>query len=308
MRRRFIVFGEARSGTTILTTLLGAQPGARAQPALVGGALRMVKRWGRGVTSALSPAERVAVAGALNEALARGGREPLEPDACSTLAAAVEAALDALDDDAWLVGTKCHGPDALIEPLLDHADLHVLYLARDPRDVIRSRARRGETHLARKLVGWRRSIAIARRIHHRRFLFVRYEDLVRDLRGTFARVGLAFGWPLDPAAAEAWRRPAGQRPNTSFDDDLTRLDPAPAERWRGAPDDPWVQHAQVTCAHEIARLGYAPGPPVPPSVRAAAHLRDRWATLRRTAGDATRSLQARRRPRELGDASEVHTT
>lgn len=291
MRRRFIVFGEARSGTTILTTVLGAQPGARSEVAALGEAPRMVARWGRGVTSALSPSERVAIAAALNEPHALRGRRPVEPDACSSLATAVPSALDALGDDTWLVGTKSHGPDAFIRPLLEHAGVHVLYIARDPRDVIRSRARRGETHLARKLVGWRRSIATARRIHHRRFLFLRYEDLVRDLPGTFERLRLAFGWPLDLAAAQAWRRPPRQRPNTSFDDDLTRLEPGPAERWREAPDDPWVQHAQVTCAHEIATLGYAPGTSVPASVRAAAQLRDRWAATRRTAGDAVRSVQ-----------------
>ncbi len=76
--------------------------------------------------------------------------------------------------------TKCPGDEILAFPLLyiDKA-LHFVYMLRDPRDVIVSMHGRARGEYWTNLRAWRESVATMRRLNgHRRFITVRYEDLV----------------------------------------------------------------------------------------------------------------------------------
>jgi hypothetical protein len=65
--------------------------------------------------------------------------------------------------------------------LLIDRHLHVIAMLRDPRDVIVSRHRNDPKRYWAPLRFWKRHAQVIRRLrHHRRFILVRYEDLVRN--------------------------------------------------------------------------------------------------------------------------------
>lgn len=76
--------------------------------------------------------------------------------------------------------TKCPGDEILVHPLISFdKDLYFIYMLRDPRDVIVSRHNRAHDEYWTNLRAWRESVATMRRLKdHRRFVIVRFEDLV----------------------------------------------------------------------------------------------------------------------------------
>jgi len=80
-------------------------------------------------------------------------------------------------------------------------DLHVVFLLRDPRDVVASRHKLDPGRYWTNLRIWKRALAAARRVFdHPRFVLLRYEDLVRDPEGTQAELArrLPFLTPTGP--------------------------------------------------------------------------------------------------------------
>ncbi|MBX3274610.1 MAG: sulfotransferase [Sandaracinaceae bacterium] len=296
---RLVLVGEQRSGTTLLARMLDAQPGVRVRVAALTFALRFAADRGLAPRAPLGALAREALARELTRGLAAAGvGARLAPADFATFAEAAQRAIDAIGADgsgdrARVAGSKEHAPAAMIAPLLRDAGVHVLYLVRDPRDVVRSRARRGEGELARKLVSWRESVGAALALDHPRLCVVRYEDLARDPAGAFARIEAAFGWGLDPVLAAAWRPLAGQPTNTSFGVELDAVDARPVERWREAPREPWVRFAGAYCAPELARLGYAPGPPLAAWEARSHRALGAAVAWRRRAGALLRHLRAR---------------
>ncbi len=293
-RGRLLVIGEQRSGTTLLADLLDAQPGVRMEVGVLADALAFVRDRGGSLRAPLRPSERARIAAMLGAGLERTRtRGGVSADELATPADALARAIEALRGDARIAASKEHAPAAVIEALVTEAGFDVLYLVRDARDVILSRARRGEGELDRKLASWRRSVRAALGVEHPRLLVIRYEDLVRDVRGTFARIDDALGLGLDPERAATWRLPAPRRTNTSFGVEMHGVEAIAIERWRGHPDDPWVRFAGAYCAPELARLSYAAGPRMWRAAALAYRARGAGAQLRRYAGDAKRRVQTR---------------
>lgn len=291
---RLLVIGEPRSGTTLLADLLDAQPGVRMELGVLGQALAFARDRGGSLRAPLRASERARVAAMLGADLERTrARGRVSADALATPADALARATEALRGDARIAGSKEHAPAAVIEALVTEAGFDVLYIVRDARDVILSRARRGEVELDRKLAGWRRSVRAALAVEHPRIFLVRYEDLVRDVRGTFARIDDALGLGLDPERAAAWRLTPPRRTNTSFGVEMHGVEAIAVERWRAHVDDPWVRFAGAYCAPELARLSYAAGPPMSRADALAYRARGAAAQLRRYVGDAKRRVQAR---------------
>ncbi len=285
---RLVVVGEQRSGTTLLARLLDAQGGVRVGIGALSELLPLAMDRGLSMHRRLGPGDRARVADALARGLSANrlqGR--VRADDFDTLAEACARALDGFRGDAAIVGTKEHAPAASFAPIVEGLGAHLLYLVRDPRDVILSRARRGDRGLARSLARWRQSVRTALAIEHPRMFIVRYEDLARDVGETFARIADAFDWPLDPARAAAWRLPDGHGTNTSFGVELPTVDARPVERWRAFEADPWVRFAGAWCAPELRRLSYPEGPRVGGLEALAYRARGAAVALRR-AGDVKR--------------------
>lgn len=79
--------------------------------------------------------------------------------------------------------------------VIDDPGLYIIYVLRDPRDVIVSRhGKDGEMYYSNIRL-WRELHACARPLYgHPRFLDVRYEDLVSDPDATQARIAARFPW------------------------------------------------------------------------------------------------------------------
>ena len=77
----------------------------------------------------------------------------------------------------------------------DDPELYVIYLLRDPRDVIVSRHGKRDSIYYSNIRLWRQMHAFARRMYgHERFLMLRYEDFVRDPDEAQATILGKFPW------------------------------------------------------------------------------------------------------------------
>jgi Sulfotransferase family len=74
-------------------------------------------------------------------------------------------------------------------------ELYVIYLLRDPRDVIVSRHGKDDSLYYSNIRLWRQMHACAKKMFgHERFLVLRYEDFVRDPDGAQAKILEKFPW------------------------------------------------------------------------------------------------------------------
>jgi len=291
---RLLVVGEQRSGTTLLTDLLDAQPGVRITIGLLTHALRAAAAMKIGPRDPLSERQRRALTSALNRGLAQARLDEIAPSHARTLDALIQAAFETASEGASIIGSKDHEPVSSVRPLLG-SGVYILYIVRDARDVALSRARRGERDTSRSTLKWRRSVREALTVHDERFCLVRFEDLARDPVATFSGISRAFDWPLDLDAVANWRLPAERRTNTSFGQEMRAVDPRPVERWRTHHDSPSVRYASTVCASELVACGYGWGPHTAVDERARHRLeqlyvRSRYEAGRRARG-ALRSLR-----------------
>ena len=99
-------------------------------------------------------------------------------------------------DDGQIVVTK-RPKDTMYMPALidDDPELYVIYVMRDPRDVIVSRHGKNKSIYYSNIRLWRQMHAYAKQMNgHERFLEVRYEDFVRDPDSTQQMIGEKFPW------------------------------------------------------------------------------------------------------------------
>jgi hypothetical protein len=172
--------------------------------------------------------------------------------------------------------------------------LHVVAMLRDPRDVIVSRHRNDPQRYWAPLRFWKRHALVIRRLrHHRRFILVRYEDLVRTpdavqealvarmpflkqrarfsdfhkLARPSAKSVAAMGSvrPIDSASIGNWRnhlaRVAGQIAiHGSISEELIAFGYEPDQSWlaalKGVSPDLTPSHWPESIARPIWRTGY----------------------------------------------------
>ena len=99
-------------------------------------------------------------------------------------------------EDGQVVITK-RPKDTMYMPevLDDDPELYVIYVLRDPRDVICSRHGKNKDMYYSNVRLWRQMHAYAKRMYgHERFLEVRYEDFVRDPDTTQKAIEEKFPW------------------------------------------------------------------------------------------------------------------
>lgn len=99
-------------------------------------------------------------------------------------------------EDGQVVITK-RPKDTMYMPAVirDDPDLYVIYLLRDPRDVICSRHGKDEGMYYSNIRLFRQMHGFARKMYgHERFLVVRYEDFVRDPDATQDAIMARFPW------------------------------------------------------------------------------------------------------------------
>ena len=263
-RTYLFITGFARSGTTLVANLLGAQP--RFTVVSDSHAIPLdIAQGAGGFHVALSARDR-------NRALAshkvwlqgelRSSR--LAPESFGTVGEFYRLTLDEIaQPDDLVVGHKVtdFGPDTPIFPrILAETDLRCVCVLRDVRDVVLSQSNR----LSGSTTDPARWNAAARRLRelagHPRLAVIRYEDLVRDPARALAHVEKLLGMPLVTDLDALTQH--GQRwlENSSFHDVTRLFDARPVERWRAHIVEPVVRFAAWSCADELAQWNYAPFP------------------------------------------------
>lgn len=98
-------------------------------------------------------------------------------------------------DDHQIVVTKRPKDTMYMPAVIDDPELYVIYVMRDPRDVIVSRHGKNKGMYYSNIRLWREMHGYAKSLYgHDRFLAVRYEDFVTDPDATQDKIAAKFPW------------------------------------------------------------------------------------------------------------------
>jgi hypothetical protein len=215
--------GSGRSGSTLVTTLLGQLDGffaagelrylwqrglVEGRPCGCGATLADCPVW-RPVLADLPPADPAAVAAGLRSRLRMRNRLRVPAHDDDRTIAAVYAALAAHTGDAVIVDSSKLPPYGVLLSGLPGIDLRVLHVVRDPRAAAFSWRRRrsldggsldGDQRLMTRHPVWKAAVlwsvwnaATIRLWGRGPYLRIRYEDLVADPAGTLRRIAAFAG-------------------------------------------------------------------------------------------------------------------
>jgi hypothetical protein len=276
--KRVLLFGEQRTGTSLLQALLQAHPAVDVLPPDFD-LSTAVRVFGLRPQQRLTPRQAHVLWQRMRSTLRE--RLPDTPPAALTSYDAMLTYRMALHaPEAHVACMKFHGPFEAVNDLLALGDVWCLHIVRDVRDVLLSRAYRGEQQLDAWALQWRDSSARMRALAgHPRVLSVRFEDLVRAHDQEAARI---FSWmgvattEVPTPARDAQGRPKLQ--NSSFGE-LSAFDARAVSRYQQHQALPLVRYAQWLCRLELQRWNYPVDSALHPSLAERAHFLRRRATL-----------------------------
>lgn len=281
---KLLVTGLGRSGTTLVSNLLNAQSEAVVYSDFLTAIYRVSRPMG--VTSFLDPIthrQRNVLLAELNREFADASL-PLpmpEDEAATTLLDIYEHALVALSEsvaeDIKLVGSKVSGVKYWLPTVLEETDVKVVYVHRDPRDILLSRKNRFPAYrLLDALLHIQEASDIVRGICDPKLHTLRFEDLVRAPETTLGELSGFLGVDITRFTT-TYRNGHTWDHNSSFQDLEGFVDERAVERWRSVPEAPEVRFTEVLQRSLLDDLGYPEGPEIPPMERAAIHTR--WAVF-----------------------------
>jgi hypothetical protein len=275
--KRLLLFGEQRSGTLLLQSLLRAHPLIEVLPPDfdLNAAVTVFKLRPR---EPMKPRQAHVLWQRMRSSLRQLPEAMPAHITCYDALLAYRMALHAASSQ--VVCMKFHGPFSAIADLITADDVYCLHIVRDVRDVLLSRAFRGEQQLDEWALQWRASSRLLRELAgHPRVLSVRFEDLVTEPAREAARMLSWLGLPaseLPLPAADAEGRPKLQ--NSSFGE-LSAFDARAVGRYRDKSALPLVRYAQWLCRAELQHWHYPIDPSLAPSLAQRAHFMRRLATV-----------------------------
>ena len=147
------------------------------------------------------------------------------------------------------------------------AEVRVLVMRRDPRDVIASALKQdpSRTIFQMAVTGRLAHQVVSEHERDPRFSVVGYEGLVRDPVGTMRTVCQFLGVPYDPVVVEPTVLGAEYSGNSRFDPALIGVSEAAVGRYRDLLSGPRLQKAETLLAPVLSAGGYAPTSPSPGS-------------------------------------------
>lgn len=267
---RLLIVGMPRSGTTLLATLLGAQP--RIQfltdyfPAFVEALNRLGKAWDAGLSAS---ERRIALALVRDQFLRVRHPVLVKLDAFDTIEQLHRLVLGELasPEDLW-VGHKLLMSPELLRATLSQTQIRCLLMLRDPRDAALSYFHRTGGGVERYVRSWCEMAGLWRELDgHPRLMALRFEDLIGAPEATLGRLGEWLGAELDAAVPELqFRRSRAHgsvqwQENSAFQDVTARFDQKPIGRWRARPESTIVRYAGWVARRQLTTLGYEPGLP-----------------------------------------------
>ena len=261
---KLLITGEMRSGTTLLANLLNAQEGMIVYRdfLLIDRLKRRVKV---GWSEELSIAQKNRLIRYFNLDCCEVGKVTwnVDLDCFDTLISFYQHVLDNMArEETLVVGHKVTVAYASIPALLELVpDLHILFVSRDPRDVVVSALRRSDDEDAFKLVQrWRASFQMVHQLCEQerfqdRLLAIRYEDLLMDTTATLQKLSHFLQVPYIeiPSALHDYGEPWSG--NSSFGELKKVLDPRPVGQWRST-DPEMGKRVEIILCKQIASAGY----------------------------------------------------
>jgi hypothetical protein len=279
--KRLLLFGEQRTGTSLLQALLQAHPQIDVLPPDFDLGMA-VNVFGLRPRQPMKPRQAHVLWQRMKSAIKNGPQRLPDqiPEHVKCFDELLRYRMSLHAPGAEVACMKFHGPFAAVDPLLASDDVFCLHIVRDVRDVLLSRAYRGEQQLDAWALQWRDSSARMRGLAgHPRVLSVRFEDLVEAHARESTRI---FAWLALPhtnvpaPALDAEGRPRLQ--NSSFGE-LAAFDRHAVARYRQHQALPLMRYAQWLCRAELQRWDYPIEPSLQPSFALRAHFVRRRATL-----------------------------
>jgi Sulfotransferase family len=273
---RLLIVGLPRSGTTLLATLLGAQPKVHFLTdyfaAFNEAAVRLGKNWNEQLE--LSE-RRIALALVRDQFLRVRHPVLLKPESFSSVDELHRLVLAELvtGGEEW-VGHKLLLAPEQLRRVLAKTQIHCLLMVRDCRDAALSYFHRTGGGVERYVRNWSETVRVSLELQgHPRLLALRFEDLIGMPEATLERLGAWLRIPIDANVAEfRFQRSRAHggthwRENSAFGDVQRRFDPKPIGRWQTSTNSSIVRYAGWAARRELRALGYAPPSPLSPSER-----------------------------------------
>jgi Sulfotransferase family len=152
-------------------------------------------------------------------------------------------------------GDKTPGHHAYLSEILEKFDSPVIYILRDPRDVITSIQTAFHTSLDGSIRTWNQAFYDYKRFS-RRVHLIRYEDLVSDPRQTIESACAYIGESFEAEMFNFFERIPQRLTTRPIFKKLTRqLDRDSLGRYRGLPQDA-LKRIEACCAEGMEALGY----------------------------------------------------
>lgn len=267
---RLLIVGLPRSGTTLMATLLGAQPHIHFLTDYFPAFAEALHRLGKAWNAELSPSERRIALALVRDQFLRV-RHPVlvKLDAFSTVDQLHQLVLRELasPEDQW-VGHKLLMSPELLRATLSQTQLRCLLLLRDPRDAALSYFHRTGGGVERYVRSWREMVHLSGELEtHPQLHVLRFEDLIGAPEETLERVGEWLGARLDTNVPELhFQRSRAHgtvqwRENSAFQDVTARFDRQPIGRWHAQRDSNIVRYAGWMTRRELPTLGYEAAQP-----------------------------------------------
>jgi class 3 adenylate cyclase len=268
-RKRLLIVGLPRSGTTLIATLLGAQQNVQFLTDYFSAFSEALARTGGRWDTPLTLSERRIALALVRDQFLRV-RHPVlvKQDEFDCLDELHRAVCDELAGDTdELVGHKLLLDVRQLEQTLESSRSHCLLMYRDPRDAALSFFHRTGSGVEGYVRVWREMVRrFAGREKHARLCVLRFEDFIGDPSAALAEVGAWLGLSLSLDVPELHfqrSRAHGATPwqeNSAFADVRRRFDKQPLGRWKSELDSPVVRYTSWATARELPRFGYDPTP------------------------------------------------
>lgn len=259
--KRLLVTGFVRSGTTFLANLLNSQDGVTVYRDFLRSIFNTAKRLNiESFNQALTLREKNILLTALKseaDSIGFQGYNDVAPQ-FSTLKELYYFALAAIREDARIVGSKITRLEEWLPKMVEQTDLHIVYIYRDPRDVLLSSKNMFTNYnLLRFIIDLKRELNLVKNMKYDRFLLLKFEDLITDPEKICKKLGMFLETTVSPNPGElSDRTNSGWKINTSFHDLEKTFDQKSCYRWKRDIGSDEVKYCDILMPKLLKEFGY----------------------------------------------------
>ncbi len=170
-----------------------------------------------------------------------------------------DAALDAMGkkNGYEVIGSKVTVVDEWMPKIINETDVNVIYIFRDPRDVLLSvKNAFPNYYLPRYMLELENDINVALGIKSESFLRVKFEDLILNTEPTIGKLSDFLGVELTRNVSSGKDRGIDWLDNSAFHDLNKMFDKKACYRWKKKKDSKEVKYCEILRSDLLKELGY----------------------------------------------------